>query len=346
MAKSIEASINRISTSMGLTYSASRAKSQRELARIQKRAGGGTHGRFDSKKIRTISGIPGDPKHAVTPYEELMFHAKFPPSRRVLVGVPMTGLVRSEWCYARLAQIIPCNWSCSDSATWLPQASPIGYAVAEARNIIAHRAVEQRFEWLLFIDHDVIMPPDAFVQINEYMLKGEYPVVCGLYFAKSHPGSPLMYRGRGNGSYDKWKIGDKVWVDGIPMGLTLINVKVLEQMWLDADWYIAGGNKRVKKIFDTPSGTQIDPEKRSWDTFAGTEDLAWCNRVMAGKYLQKAGFKKVGRQKYPFLIDTGIFCKHITNDGMVYPLIHESLDRLLAERRLKEQLKPQKGRGL
>lgn len=265
-------------------------------------------------------------------YHDLMFHAKIPAQNRILIGEPMTGLVRSEWHLSRVAQIIPCNWSSSNSVHWLPTAAPVGYAVAEARNIIADQAVQQSFEWLLFIDHDTILPPDGFVKINEYMLHGKYPVVAGLYFAKSNPASPLVYRGRGNGSFEKWRMGDKVWVDGIPMGCTLINVKVLKLMWQDAPWYVAGGNRKVKKIFDTPSGVNTDPERRSWNSYAGTEDLAWCNRVIAGKYLQKAGFKEIGKKRYPFLIDTSLFCKHITNDGMVYPLHYQNLEKALWER--------------
>lgn len=270
-------------------------------------------------------------------YENLMFHAPQPAQKRVLVGVPMTGLVRSEWAFARMCQIIPCNWSHSDTVHWLPQASPIGYAVAEARNIIVEQAVRQGFEWLFFLDHDVVLPPDAFVRINEYIMDGTIPVVNGLYFAKAQPPSPLVYRGRGNGSYGRWRIGDRVWADGAGMGCTLINVKVLELMWRDAKPYVAGGDKRVRKVFDTPFGMNMDPVKRTWDSFAGTEDLAWYNRVMAGKYLAKAGFKKVGEKRYPFLVDTGLFCKHMTNDGMVYPVGYENLDRALIARQAKER---------
>lgn len=277
-------------------------------------------------------------KKSIVDYHDLMFHAPIPAQRRVLIGVPMTGLVRSEWAFARMCQVIPCNWSASDTVNWLPQSSPIGYAVAEARNIIVDQAVTQGFDWLLFLDHDVVMPPTCFVQIDKYITDGSIPVVSGLYFAKAHPPSPLVYRGRGNGSFEKWRIGDKVWVDGIPMGLTLINVKVLRAMWEDAPQYVAGGDKRVRKVFDTPSGMNVDPEQRSWNSYAGTEDLAWCNRVMAGKYLARAGFKKIGAQRWPFLIDTNMFCKHMTNDGMIYPIGFENMDRALFERQAKERL--------
>lgn len=272
-----------------------------------------------------------------TEYHDLMFRATDTPTRRILIGVPMTGVVRSEWAFARMCQVIPCNWSSSDSVHWLPHSVPLGYGVAEARNAVVHTAVTQGFEWLLFIDHDVIMRPDTFVRINEYILRDELPVVSGLYFAKAHPPSPLVYRGRGNGSYENWRIGDKVWVDGVPMGLALLKVKLLKLMWEDAPWYEISGKRKVKKVFDTPSGIRQDPVNMAWNTYAGTEDLTWCNRVMEGKYLAKAGYPKLQKQRYPFLIDTSMFCKHITMDGTVYPYGYMNLDASLAEREKTER---------
>ena len=232
----------------------------------------------------------------------------------------MTGLVRAEWVLARIGQTIPCNWSHSDHTSWMNQFTPLGYAVAEARNLAVDEAVAGGFEWLFFIDSDVILPPDCFVKMNGYMQSEKYPVVAGLYYAKCHPPEPLIYRGRGNGSYTKWKAGDQVMVDGIPMGCTLIHGKVLKAMWQDAPEYTVSGRRTIRKVFDTPFGVFQDPQKKSWNTYGGTEDLAWCNRVMAGHYLAKAGWPKLSKTRYPFLIDTSIFCRHITPDGQVYPI--------------------------
>ena len=253
-------------------------------------------------------------------YNSLILKAKHLQQNRILIGIPMTGLIRSEWAIARWAQIIPCNWSASDCIQWMNQTSPLGYSVADARNLIVDQCVKHDFQWLLFIDHDVVLPPHTFVAINEYMMDAKIPVVSGLYYAKAHPPQPLIYRGRGNGYYRNWKLGQKIWVDGIPMGCTLIHGSILKEMSKDAPEYKVHGETRVKRVFDTPAGVYRDPETNETKAFAGTEDLAWCNRVIAGKYLQKSGWKKIGEQKHPFLIDTTIFCRHITNDGQVYPL--------------------------
>ncbi len=256
-------------------------------------------------------------------YTNLLFHPK---SRqlardRVLIGVPMTGLLRSEWVLARYGQVIPTNWAHQEMISWLSQVSPIGFAVAEARNLIIDAFItKSEGDWLFFVDHDVILPPDCFIRINTYMQRAEYPVVCGLYFAKCHPAEPLIYRGRGGGHFIHWKPGEKVWVDGIPFGCTLIHRSLLEAMWKDAPEYLCQGTKKIRKVIDTPAGIYFDPQKGGIQGYSGTEDLAWCNRVIAGDYLRKAGWPKIAKQKYPFLCDTSIFCRHITQDGVMYPL--------------------------
>jgi len=153
---------------------------------------------------------------------------KMPPDTRVLVGIPMTGLLRSEWALARYGQIIPCNWGHNEFIQWIDQYSPINFTVADARNIVCKKLLEGKYEWLVFIDHDVVLPPNFLVMINDYMIEGKVPVMSGLYFTKSKPSEPLVYRGRGNGYYANWKIGDKVWVDGLPMGCTLIHRSIIE----------------------------------------------------------------------------------------------------------------------
>jgi hypothetical protein len=114
-------------------------------------------------------------------------------------------------------------------------------------------------------------------------------------------------------------LGEKVWVDGIPMGCTAIHVSILKEMVKDCEQYQLGDGRMVWRIFNTPAQSYWDPEKMSWFNNTGTEDLDWCSRVIAGDYLKKAGWSKIAKKKYPFLIDTNLFCRHIDNDGVQYP---------------------------
>jgi hypothetical protein len=241
-------------------------------------------------------------------------------NKRLLFGIPTTGNVRIEWVQGRYGQTIPCNWGHAESIIASEQHSPVGYDVANARNLIIQQAIQQNFEWLFFIDHDVVLPPDAFLKINQYLLSNEYPVVSGLYYTKSHPAEPLCYRGRGNSYYDKFKIGDKFMVDGHGMGCTLLNVKLLKAMYADAPEYVINGKEKCRMVMETPAFSVEDPETGGYRAFGGTEDLSWCDRVMEGGYLKKAGWPELQKKKYPFLMDTSLFCLHIDPNGTTYPL--------------------------
>jgi len=262
--------------------------------------------------------ISSDEKLLEDGYTGKLFGVTESAQNRIMVGIPMTGLLRSEWVVSRYGQVIPCNWSQVDSIQWLDQVSPIGFLVADARNVIANQCVEQGFEWLFFIDHDTILPPTTILKCNDRMLKADVPVWSGLYFTKSVPSEPLIYRGRGNSYYNKWKMGEEVWVDGIPMGCTMIHASILKVLYDESEWYEARGY-RCKQIFETPARTHFDPETNSWMNSTGTEDLAFCSRVIRENVFKKAGWPKFQRKKYPFMIDTSIFCKHIDFNGRQYP---------------------------
>ncbi len=244
-------------------------------------------------------------------------------TKRIIVGIPMTGLLRSEWVLARYGQVIPCNWSQVDCIQWLDQYSPIGHTVANARNIIATKAVELDFEWLFFIDHDTVIPPNTILKWNERMLKADVPIFSGLYFTRSVPSEPLVYRGRGNSYYANWRLGEEVWVDGLPMGCTMIHSSILKVLYDESEVYQVGTQNGemldVRKIFETPVNSYFNPEKLEWFNAVGTEDLEFCTRIMKEDVFTKAGWPEYKDKEFPFLIDTSVFCRHIDFDGKVFP---------------------------
>lgn len=255
-------------------------------------------------------------------YRGLIEKACEPISNRVLIGIPATGLIRIEWAMARYGQITPCNWSQSDMVQFIDQFSPLGFMVADARNMVCTKAIEQDFEWVFFIDHDTIPPPHTIITWNEYMLKGDIPIFGGLYFTKGRPSEPLVYRGNGTSHYRGWKFGDLVWVDGLGMGCTMIHVSILKEMSKDSPTYKIGENS-VFRIFETPSKIGIDPQTHALSAQSGTEDLYWCDKVRKQGILAKAGWKDIAKKRFPYLIDTNVFCRHIDNNGTQYPAYGE-----------------------
>jgi hypothetical protein len=202
---------------------------------------------------------------------------------------------------------------------WITTVMPLRYRVAEAQNIIVQRAIEQNSEWLLLIEQDNVLPVDAFVRFNQYMIKGDIPVVSGLYFTKSVPPEPMIYMGPGKGYYDKWKMGDKVWAWGVPTGSLLIHMSILKKMWEESPEYNAGG-MMARRVFETPAKVWFDEVSGNMRSESGTSDLQWCDHVVKGKFFEKAGWPKYQKMKYPFLCDTSIFVKHIDDQGRQWPL--------------------------
>ncbi len=245
-----------------------------------------------------------------------------PWQQRLCIGTPSTGLVRIEWVHARFGAIIPCNWSVADVSQMMSSAIPLKYQVADAQNLIVKTVVEQGFEWMLSIEQDNVIPPNLFAVLNEYMISRKVPVISGLYFTKSVPPEPLVYRGIGNGYYDKWKLGEKVWVSGVPMGTTLIHASLLKSMWAESPEYRVGGANGAitRRVFEVPNHKWTNPSGQVTLTESGTSDLAWCNRVMKEGHFKKAGWPEYQKKQFPFLVDTSLFVRHIDNSGVQFPI--------------------------
>lgn len=239
-------------------------------------------------------------------------------TKRVLVFTPSRGLVRMEWVQARYGQIIPTNWSFVEMTQFINPYVPLGYQLADAQNLMAKMVVEGDYEWVIYIEDDNVLPPDAFLRMNAYMNEGTIPVVSGVYFLKSTYTEPLIYRGRGTSHFTKWQLGDRVWVDGIPFGLRLEHGSLIKEAWKTSEEYTVGG-VTTRRVFSQPRAMWFDEEKGGIISKGGTTDLEWCTRLMKEKIFEKAGWPEFQKMKYPFLVDTRIFVKHVDQNGAMWP---------------------------
>ena len=256
---------------------------------------------------------------------------------RLLIGSPMTGLVRSEWVMGRYGQTIPTNWSNAEVVQWMSSYMPLQYQLADAENLIAKTLVEGNWEWLLFIESDNVLPAGTFVKLNEYMIKGDVPVVGGLYFTKSVPPEPMIYRELGKGYYADWKMGEKVWCTGLPFGCTLIHASLIRELWKVSPEYVVNG-VTTRRIFKHPDVTVQDPD--GFAVVAGTTDLNFFKEIKEKEIFLKADkgrWKAYAKKANPFLVDTRIFVKHIDMDGVQWPLSLPA-DFLNGKKKLKDFL--------
>jgi hypothetical protein len=237
------------------------------------------------------------------------------------IGLPTTGLVRFEWAATMMQMSYP---MCMNTRTIrrpidLNIISPIGYHVAEARNLIVQDFLKTDSEWLFFIDHDVLLPPNTYYCLLEHIRAKKYPIISGLYCVKTPEYQPIVLRGRGDGAYTDFKLGDQVECDGIPMGCALIHRSILQLAWSSAREVRTTGGEIVREVFRSPRDWIIDPETNLGGMLIGTEDLWFCERVMENKLYERLGWTTPSKE-YPFLVDTRIRCNHIGSDGRCWPL--------------------------
>ena len=272
------------------------------------------------KATRTVYG-PKETKGPIKQIRQIKVDSNDPGYiNRILIATPTQGLVRMEWVLARHGQVIPMNWSMVQYAQFMSSFVPLRYSVPDAQNLIVQEAIKGDFEWVLFLEDDTMPPPDAFIRFNKYMREGKVPIISGLYFSRSQPSEPLVFRGRGTSVYWDWKFGDKVWVDGVPTGMLLVHMSIMKALYKESPEYNVGGSgMRARKVFAKPQKMWVTPEGH-FNTLSGTTDLEWCTRVMDEGIFEKAGWPEYQRKQHPFLVDTGIFCFHIDrHTGVQYP---------------------------
>src|ERR1051326_4571713 len=127
----------------------------------------------------------------------------------VLFGIPSYGTVSAQWVMARQALSTPLGAGTSDQ--WL-----LGneLSIAEKRNAIARAAVAQNAKYVFFIGDDTIPPPHAFIQMwNKMLFNPGVKIVTGVYFSRSIPPQPMIWRGYMEGSYYSWHVGEFFPVD-------------------------------------------------------------------------------------------------------------------------------------
>lgn len=252
-------------------------------------------------------------------YNSRLFARRQKARHMVFIGTACTGLVRMEWAQSRFCQVIPTNWGYQSAVAWVPAVAPMGYLVADAQNVIVRHFMDKPgIDWLLLVEEDNCLPPDAFLRFNDYIRSEAHPIVSALYFTKSVPAEPMVYRGRANSYYTDWKIGDLVWCDAVPTGVLLIHRSVIEALWAESEPYIAGAGCETRKVFVTPESTWHDPEI-GVDNAVGTSDMEFCSRIIETGILEKAGWPKHAKMDYPFLVDTNILSLQIDQGGRLYP---------------------------
>lgn len=252
--------------------------------------------------------------------------------KRIMIGVATLGVIRVEWDVHRRGQVIPINWQCGEvTANHLPDTFGMGYHTADAQNLCLERAYLDKYEWLLLWEDDVLAPFDSMLRLAVHMEKMRAPIISGLYFSKSEPTWPLIFRGRGNGAFLDFKLGETkdrngkitydglVWADGVPTGFCLIHSSIFRWAWENSPDYQLPDGRKIKRVFKFPRESWFDPELDRYFAQMGTSDLDFCDRLMRENAFAKTGWTDLAKKKYPLLVDTNLYAQQIDLGGKLYP---------------------------
>lgn len=113
----------------------------------------------------------------------------------------------------------------------------IGGVIHESRNLLVEKALELDATHILFIDDDMVFPPEALIKL----LENDVDIVCGLAFRKVAPYDPVIFKLYENidGTIDILAIEKirqgLIAVDAIGSAFVLIKRRVFEKM--EKPWY-------------------------------------------------------------------------------------------------------------
>jgi len=192
----------------------------------------------------------------------------------LLIGIPSRGQVSCYFMVSLLRQDEPIN-------TTVDYCFVVGKEIGAARNEIVEKALAVGAEYLLFIDDDVVVPRNTIIGLLDLADQGN-DIVAGVCYSKQIPPQPILFKGRGTGSFKNWKVGDILHeLDGVGMGLTLIRTDIF---------------RRIKKPWFKTTVSQKVSVGEKYISYNKDESLYFCDKAL------RAGFK--------ITVDTGIQAIH------------------------------------
>lgn len=212
-----------------------------------------------------------------------------------VIGIPSLGMVSTHFLASRamLQGDLGISWVDKIVLDDEMRSKGLGVDIGSKKQYIAEYAVEQGAEWVLFLDDDVIFPPNTLIQL----LHRNKDIVGGVYWSKSHPPRPLIFKGHMRGTYLNWHAGDFIKVDAMGMGLTLIKTKVfkaMEKPWFTLNYTYQEIEDKTKRDFGTTEDLYFYKKAKDY----GFE--TWCDTSIQAFHFEKNSKQFFGLQSdYP-----------------------------------------------
>lgn len=186
---------------------------------------------------------------------------------KVVLAVLTREMVSTRWAFAFRELRLP------EGTKILPPIA--GLPFDHGRNEAVKAALTEGADWLLFIDDDVIAPPDTFERLSSHGRE----IVSGLYYRRNAPITPVMFYESGGRPVpvSRFNRGGLLEVDFVGAGCLLIHKTVFSAIEKPFEW--------MMDRTDLPPGERVG------------EDMAFCAKA------RKAGFRVA--------VDTTVECHHL-----------------------------------
>ena len=142
---------------------------------------------------------------------------------KTLIAVPTM-----DMCHARFAQSL----AMLDKVGECQVSFIMNSLIYDARNKFCQQAIEGEFDYILWLDSDMVFPS----YVLQQFIQDDKDIVAGLYFRRNYPFTPVAFSElrRENGvlhlkDLEEWP--DKMFeVDGVGFGCVLMKAEVLKQV--------------------------------------------------------------------------------------------------------------------
>lgn len=103
---------------------------------------------------------------------------------KTVIAVPCMDQVPAPFCQslAQLEKVGDCSLMMKS-----------GSLVYTARDDIATRTVTSDFDFIFWLDSDMVIKPDTLVRMMDTLQKNDYDILSGLYFRRVPPYSPVLF---------------------------------------------------------------------------------------------------------------------------------------------------------
>lgn len=165
----------------------------------------------------------------------------------IALAIPTWGKVSTTWARALRHIGGPLG------ANMVELSPTIGEPIAEARNALMMEAIASGCDYLFFLGDDVLAPADVIHRLLQRMWDNpEINLVTGMYWTKTWPTQPYIWRGIQRGPYMDWKHGEFFDLDYAGCDCLLVRLtpemKALGPEWFSTDWKWDDGEQALNLL--------------------------------------------------------------------------------------------------